>query len=42
MEIVAGFDLRTEQYADFPVYKDFRGIFRVNGDTVVIDFTVST
>ena len=35
MEIVAGFDLRTEQYADFPVYKDFaelndmlRSIFR--------------
>ena len=24
MEIVAGFDLRTEQYADFPIYKDFR------------------
>ena len=37
MEIVAGFDLRTEQYADFPVYKDFA---EFQGDCdVVIDFS---
>ena len=37
MEIVAGFDLRTEQYADFPIYKDFA---EFQGDCdVVIDFS---
>lgn len=37
MEIVAGFDLRTEQYADFPIYKNFA---EFQGDCdVVIDFS---
>ena len=37
MEIVAGFDLRAEQYADFPIYKDFSE-FQDDCD-VVIDFS---
>ncbi len=37
MEIVVGFDIRTEQYADFPIYKDFA---EYQGDCdVVIDFS---
>ena len=37
MEIAVGFDIRTEQYADFPIYKDFA---EYQGDCdVVIDFS---
>ena len=37
MEIAVGFDIRTEHYADFPIYKDFA---EYQGDCdVVIDFS---
>ena len=29
MEIAVGFDIHTEQYADFPIYKDFAAARRL-------------